>query len=146
MMLVMGIRGPARTMTRRAVGGQRSAEVVARVLGLVALSLVLASALHLSGVVHGRGAPFDADRAGIAEALIAAVLAVCAFRLVRVGLRARVLGLWGVGFAILGFCWGLNITARGGRGPDIAYHICVLPVLIGCWLLLLRAGREKLPP
>jgi hypothetical protein len=145
MMLAMSVRKPARSVPCSAVGGQRSAQVVvAQVLGLVAMSLVVASAMHLSGVVHGRGAPFDADHAGIAEALIAAVLAVCAFRLARVGPRARALGLWGVGFAIVGFCWGLNITARGGRAPDIAYHMCVLPILVGCWVVLLRAGRARI--
>jgi hypothetical protein len=35
-----------------------------------AATLAVASVLHLSGNVHGRGAPFNAQHAGIAEAVI----------------------------------------------------------------------------
>ena len=125
-------------------GGMAGGPVVRRVavlLALVVVSLAVASALHLSGRVHGRGAPFDAEHAGIAEALIGAVLGSAVVALWRAGLRARRAGLWGVVFAIAGFCWGLNITARGGHWPDIGYHLVVLPLLVASFVPLLRAGR-----
>ena len=43
-------------------------------MAFVAATLAVASAAHLSGHVHGRSAPYDADHAGIAEAIICAVL------------------------------------------------------------------------
>src|SRR5215475_13601952 len=88
---------------------------VAALSGLAAVSLLAASALHLSGQVTGRSAPFDADHAGAAA-------------------------LSAIGFAVIGFCWGLSITARGGHWPDIAYHLSVLPLLVGSFVALLRAG------
>lgn len=110
---------------------------VAALLALIALSLWTASALHLAGLVHGRGEPFDADHAGIAEALIGVVLAVAAGRLWRTGRQARRIGLWATGFAVAGFCWGLTITSRGGHWPDIGYHLVGLPLLITCFVALL---------
>ena len=113
---------------------------VAALSGLAAVSLLAASALHLSGQVTGRSAPFDADHAGVAEALIGIVLAGGAVALWRAGARARTAALSAIGFAVLGFCWGLSITARGGHWPDIAYHLSVLPLLVGSFVALLRAG------
>ena len=69
------------------------------------------------------------------------VLAGAANALWRNGSRALRLGLWANGFAIGGFCWGSNITARGGHWPDIAYHLAVLPLLVACFAALLRARR-----
>jgi hypothetical protein len=63
--------------------------VVRRVAALMiveAASLAVASALHVSGNVTGRSKLFDADDAGIAEAIIGAVLlggAIAIFRLPR---------------------------------------------------------------
>lgn len=119
---------------------------IALLLAAIAVSLVVASALHLSGQVHGRGAPFDAEHAGLAEALIAVVLAGGAIALWRGGLRARQLGLWATGFAILGFCGGLTITARGGDWPDIGYHLTVLPLLVTGFAALLRERRVASEP
>ncbi len=110
---------------------------------VVAGSLAAASALHLSGHVSGRSAPFDADHAGIAEALIGMVLAGAAIMLWRGGARARTAGLFATGFAVAGFLWGLNITARGGHWPDIAYHLSVLPLLIVSFVVLLRLPAAR---
>jgi peptidoglycan/LPS O-acetylase OafA/YrhL len=115
---------------------------VAALTAVIAASLAVASALHLSGHVHGRSAPFDATHAGIAEALIGVVLAGAAAALRRRGLRARRAGLWALGFAVLGFCWGLSMTAQGGHWPDIAYHLTVLPLLTGSFVALLRSPPE----
>ena len=110
-------------------------------LGVIVVSLAVASALHLPGRVQGRDAPFDADAAGVAEALIGAVLAAAAIALWLVGPRARRAGLWASGFAIVGFCWGLSITVRGGHWPDIGYHLAVLPLLVTSFVALLRVRR-----
>jgi peptidoglycan/LPS O-acetylase OafA/YrhL len=115
---------------------------VAALAFLIAGSLAVASALHLSGQVHGRSAPFDAAHAGIAEALIGAVLAGAAVALRRRGVRGRRAALWVLGFAVLGFCWGLSMTAQGGDWPDIAYHLTVLPLLAGSFVALLRSPPE----
>jgi hypothetical protein len=119
----------------------RARHRVAVVIGVVAGSLAVASALHLSGQVQGRSAPFDADHAGIAEALLCVVLAIGATALWRGGPQARLIGLGTTGFTIAGFCWGLNVTARGGHWPDIAYHLAGLPLLIGGFTVLLREHR-----
>lgn len=119
----------------------RVARWVAAITGLEAVSLAVASAMHLSGRVHGRGAPFDADHAGIAEALIGVVLAGAAIALWRSGMRARREALVAIGFAVAGFCWGLSITARAGRWPDISYHVVVLPVLVVTFIMLLRSDE-----
>lgn len=107
-------------------------------LALVALSLVVMSVLHLAGHIHGRGAAFDGDDAGVAEAIIAAVLAGGAMALFRSGHRARTAGLAATSFAIAGFGIGLTETARAGHLPDIAYHVLVLPILVGSFMVLRR--------
>ena len=109
---------------------------------LVAATLVVASVAHLSGHVHGRSAPFDPEDAGVAEAIIAAVLAAGAATVLRAGARARTVGIAATGFAIAGFLIGLRFTAQGGHAPDIAYHLTVLPVLIAVLLALWRADRR----
>jgi hypothetical protein len=127
------------------VVGSRVPRRVAALVGAVACSLAVASALHLSGQVHGRSAPFDADHAGVAEALLCLVLAVGAVALWRSGPRARRIGLGTVGFTIAGFCWGLSITAQGGHWPDIAYHLAILPLLIGSLVALVRDHGPSTP-
>jgi hypothetical protein len=107
-----------------------------------ALSLVAAATLHLSGQVHGRSKPFDADHAGVAEAIIGIVVAAGAYALLRSTARARTVGLATTGFAIAGFGVGLTMTTQGGDLPDIAYHCTVLPVLIASLILLARADQS----
>jgi len=111
---------------------------VAALTGLEAFSLAVASALHLSGLVTGRTAAFDADGAGIAEALIGVVLAAAAVALWRGGRWGRRLGLYAVAFSIVGFLWGLDFSARSGHWPDIAYHVSVLTLLVASFVVLLR--------
>ena len=113
---------------------------VAALMGFVAATLVVASALHLAGVVDDGSPPFDPDRAGIAEAVIAAVLAVGAFALVR-GVRRVALG--SVVFAIAGFGVGLSMTVRGGATGDIAYHATMLPLLLLALALLSRGASRR---
>jgi hypothetical protein len=107
-----------------------------------ALSLVVAATLHLSGQVQGRSKPFDADHAGVAEAIIGIVVAAGALALLRRTARARTVGLATTGFAIAGFAIGLTMTTQGGDLPDIAYHCAVLPVLIASLILLARADQS----
>jgi hypothetical protein len=40
----------------------------------------------------------------------------------------------------------LNFTAPGGDLPDVAYHLTVLPFLIGSLIVLLRARPPRLAP
>jgi hypothetical protein len=103
-----------------------------------AATLAVASALHLSGNVRGRADPYDATHAGTAEAIIGLVLLGGAFALWRMHGRGRTIGLIANGFAIIGFLVGLNFTARAGHIPDIAYHLTLLPVLVGTEILLWR--------
>jgi peptidoglycan/LPS O-acetylase OafA/YrhL len=110
---------------------------IAWLLLFVAGTLGVASALHLSGNVHG-SAPFDADHAGIAEAVIGLVLAGCASIMLRAPARARTAGLAGTVFAIVGFGVGLSFTTQGGHAPDIAYHVVVLPMLLAVLVALVR--------
>jgi len=131
-----------RLLTRRPgaeAAGTRIVRVAALML-LVAVSLAVAAALHLFGHVTGRSALFDSDDAGIAEAVIGAVLAGCAAVMLRRPGRARIVGLAGTAFATLGFLIGITITSQGGHWPDIAYHLTVLPLLIGSLVVLWRAG------
>ena len=108
-------------------------------MAAIAVTLGLASVLHLSGGVHGRSAPFNATHAGVAEAVIGIVLAVGAAAVVRFPERARPIALGAVSFATVGFVVGLNFTARGGHLPDVIYHVALLPVLLGSLVVLLRA-------
>jgi hypothetical protein len=76
--------------------------------------------------------------AGIAEAVIGAVLAAAAVAVWRVPVRARPVAVGAVGFAILGFLVGLSITVRGADAFDVTYHAVMLPVLIITLILLIR--------
>lgn len=112
----------------------------------IAASLAVASVVHLAGHVHGRSDLFDARDAGIAEAVIGAVLLAGAAAMLSVPARARAVGLTATGFAIVGFLVGLSITARAGHLPDIAYHLTVLPFLIGAFGVLHRSPRRSPGP
>ena len=123
--------------------GTRNVRRVAAVLTAVTATLAVASALHLSGLVAGRGAPYNPDGAGVGEAVIGAVLLVSAVVMLRRPDRARGIGLAATGFATAGFLVGLSFTARGGHWPDIAYHLAVLPVLIASLVVLIRSGPPR---
>ncbi len=118
---------------------------IAALMTVEAASLAVASALHLSGLVHGRGQPFSAAGAGIAEAVICVVLAAGASALARRGAAARRVALATTAFAIAGFLYGLSITTRSGDAPDIAYHATVLPLLIVTFVLIMRYRPDQHP-
>ncbi len=121
---------------------QNTRAAVAAVMLVEAASLVVASTIHLTGHVTGRAPIFDADDAGIAEAVIAAVLLAGALAMYRFPGRARTVGLAATGFATAGFLIGLRMTAAGGHWPDIAYHLTVLPLLIASLVVLARSGAR----
>lgn len=100
-------------------------------------TLVVVSPLHLAGVI-GNGPRVNPSDAGIAEAVIAVVLAAAAIVARRRPAQARTATVSAVSFAILGFGVGLSITARGGDAFDVAYHLIVLPILIVTLILLIR--------
>jgi len=118
---------------------EHTIRIVALVLLVVAASLMIASTLHLAGLVHGNGGAFDADHAGIAEAILAVVLVCAAITMRRTPAHARTVGLAGATFAIVGFLVGLRFTLTGGHLPDIAYHLTGLPLLISAAIALWRA-------
>jgi hypothetical protein len=112
--------------------------LIAALMVLEAASLAAASALHLSGLVHGHGAAFTETAAGIAEAVIGLVLLAGAVTLARRAIEGRSAALRATGFAIAGFIYGLSLTVRAGDVPDITYHATVLPLLILTLVLILR--------
>lgn len=131
------------------VSGQRG---ITALMGLEAASLAVASALHLSGLVHGHGHGFSPTGAGIPEAVIGVVLLWGAVSLARRGPAGRPTALGATVFAIAGFIVGLTFTTRGGDLPDIAYHATVLPLLLVTLVLILRSkptapgpGGSRLP-
>jgi hypothetical protein len=107
-------------------------------------SLAAASALHLSGLVRGRSAPYNPTGAGVAEAVIGAVLLFAAVAMLHFPGRARAVGLAATGFAFVGFLVGLRFTTLGGRVPDIAYHVTLLPVFAASFIVLLRMGKRSM--
>ena|SRR5437763_436117 len=107
---------------------------IAAVMGFVAVTLFIASALHLLD---------NSFHAGIPEVIIGVVLATGAAVMVQEPWRARALGLGAVGFAIVGFGVGLRMTSQGGHVGEIAYHVVVLPILIGAFVALLRAAPAR---
>jgi hypothetical protein len=114
-----------------------------RIAGLMifaAGTLVVASTLHLTGAVDDGRPPFRADRAGIAEAIIAAVLLSGALALLRGRWRITI---GAIVFAIAGFGVGLSMTTRGGATGDIAYHATMLPILLFTLLAASRAQRSQ---
>jgi uncharacterized membrane protein AbrB (regulator of aidB expression) len=116
---------------------------IGKLMGFVAATLAVGSFVHLAGYTPGgTKSPFDASHAGIAEAIIGAVLASRAIAVVRGSTRARTAAIATTGFAILGFLVGLNMTVRGGDLADVIYHVVMLPVLIVTLILLLRTPTE----
>jgi hypothetical protein len=125
-------------MTNLQLGAGRY-RLIAALMVLEAVSLAAASALHLSGLVHGHGAAFTETGAGIAEAVIGLVLLAGAVTLARRGTEGRSAARAAAGFAIAGFIYGLSLTVRAGDVPDITYHATVLPLLVATLILILRA-------
>lgn len=113
---------------------------LALLTGFEAAALAVAAVLHLSGLVSGRSAHYDADTAGLAEVLIGVVLAATAVGLWRAGERARTAALCAIGFSIVGFLFGLSITLSSGHLPDIAFHVIGLTLLVASFVVLLRTG------
>jgi peptidoglycan/LPS O-acetylase OafA/YrhL len=116
---------------------RRRGRAVAIIMTVVAATLLVASLLHLAGLVHGHAKPFNPTAAGIAEAVIAAVLIWGASAIVRSNRRGRPVALGTIIFAIAGFVFGLTFTIQGGDLPDITYHATMLPLVITCLVMLL---------
>jgi hypothetical protein len=131
--------GPEQTPSRT-----RTIRRVAALMIVESTTLAVASALHLSGLVTGRGAPFNATHAGVAEAVIGVVLAAAAIAMLKTPELGRAIGLAATGFAIVGFLVGLRFTTLGGHAPDVAYHLTLLPVFAVTLIVLLRVGPSRL--
>jgi hypothetical protein len=115
---------------------------IAALMTLEVASLAVISSLHLSHVLAGGKKPFRPTAAGIAEAVIAVVLAFGLAALLRRATHTRAIAAATVLFAIAGFVVGLIFTLRGGDAIDIAYHATVLPLLLATLVLLLRRGAR----
>lgn len=112
---------------------------MAALVAFEAVTVAVFSVLHLSGALHVGSKNSSSAGAGVAEGLIALVLAAGALALVRPGgRRGRRRALMAVAFAIFGFLVGLSFTVRGGDAIDLAYHAAMLPVFIGTGALLAR--------
>jgi hypothetical protein len=46
-------------------------------------------------------------------------------------------------FAVVSFIVGLTFTLSGGAAIDIAYHLAMLPVLVGTTVLLVRSRSRR---
>jgi EmrB/QacA subfamily drug resistance transporter len=142
-------RGPAdkTTTDRRSTmrkGNGRVRQPIAALIGLLASTLAIMSVLHLTGILAGGTRPFNRTDAGIAEAVICAVLIGGAVAVSRDPLRGRAIARGSVGFAILGVGVGLNFTIQGGDAIDVAYHATLLPLLL-ITLAALRKGASDRP-
>jgi hypothetical protein len=114
---------------------------IAGLMGFVAGTFAVMSALHLSGVLAGGSEPYDPTDAGIAEALICLALASGAVALVRKSGNANSVATGAAGLAIVGVLIGLIFTIQGAGPIDIAYHATVLPVLVLTLAALRRVQR-----
>lgn len=137
-------RSPGRRAAERRI--TPSGRPIAALMGAVATSLAVMSALHLSGTVGGGTRPFDRSGAGIAEAVICVVLSSGAIRLLRRRADAQAVALATTGFAIVGFLIGLRFTLAGGGAIDIAYHLSALPILLIALIALVRQRARTTPP
>jgi hypothetical protein len=122
------------------VDGKRDAvpAVVGVLMGVQAASLAVMSFLHLHGDLRDGALPFRSGEAGVAEAVICAVLLGAVVAMWRLPRHARPIALAAVGFAIAGFLVGITITISGGATVDIVYHSTVLPVLVATMVLAAR--------
>lgn len=119
------------------------ARAIVPLMAFEAATLAAASALHLTGAIQGGSAPFKRTDAGIAEAAICLVLLAGSLWYRRGPDRGWPAAVAATSFAVVGFGVGLNFTLRGGDAPDVAYHLVMLPILVGTLVLLLR--REARP-
>lgn len=115
---------------------------IAGLMLLVAVSLAVQSALHLSGAIHPTPGGTETP-AGIAEAVICVALLWGSSALARRGPAGYRIALWTDVFAVAGFIIGLSVTIPSGYIPDIAYHATVLPILIITVALIVRYGAPE---
>jgi hypothetical protein len=73
---------------------------LASLMILIAVSLTVASIVHLVGHVQGRSDLYDATDAGVAEAVIGAVLVAGSVAMIRVPESAGAVGLAATTFAL----------------------------------------------
>jgi glycerol uptake facilitator-like aquaporin len=113
---------------------------IAAVMGFVIATLIVFSTLHLTGISNGGKPPHEVNRAGIAEAIIAAALIAGVIALLR---DKRRYAIGTIVFAIAGFGVGLSMTAREGATGDIAYHATMLPILLFTLVAAWRTPRRS---
>ncbi|HVV24312.1 MAG TPA: hypothetical protein VHF06_33065 [Pseudonocardiaceae bacterium] len=109
----------------------------------MAVSLAVMSSLHLTGGLPSGSGAFRSDGAGIAEAVIAVVLAGGVVAVFGSPATARTSALATVGFAIVGFLVGLSFTLRGGSAIDLTYHLVGLGVLAVTMIMAIRSSTDR---
>lgn len=117
---------------------------LATLMGIIALSLAVMSALHFADVLVG-SEPFKPERAGTSEAVICVALAVGSAVLLRRAPHRRAVAIVAVLIAVAGFILGLTFTTRGGGTVDITYHATVLPLLLVMLAVLVRLRSPARP-
>jgi hypothetical protein len=125
---------------------ETSAKTCAGLLGAAGLTLVLASILH-SGVAVPLGATTFRDPftgAAIPEAVLGVLCLLGAAAVLARWAPAYWLASVAAGLSILGTAYGLRVTVGGNRTGDIAYHLCLLALLLAAGLLLLRGDVRRL--
>jgi hypothetical protein len=103
--------------------------LIKRLMAFEALTLAIASTIHLTTGSSGAGVP---------EGLICIALLV--------GLVRQRAAPAAVGFAIFGFIVGLSETVGGGSALALAYHATMLPILGATLALVTRTRRRTAAP
>ena len=118
-----------RVVACRAMRRLVSQHAIVRLMACQAITLAIASALHLSGADSAMDSSAR-TAAGLAEALICVALVFGAAALAGGRPWGQTAAMMAIGFAIFGFVLGLSFTVRGGDTPDVAYHATMLGVFI----------------
>jgi hypothetical protein len=115
---------------------------MAVLLGLEALTFVVAAILHTGTRIFGLGGE-RFTRAALPEAIIAGVLVLGAIGALRGSWRAPLLA---TGLSVAGVALGIA-TIAGGVGPrttpDVVYHVTVMAVLAGSLVAMLRPDVRR---
>lgn len=142
-----GRRAMSPTREKDTESDRRTNRRLALLLGAETAAVTIAALVHLSAnTPSGASASFQPSAAGIAESLIAGVLACATVALASGFARARPVALVSASFAIFGFAVGLFFTVRGADTPDLVFHAVMLPLFLLTLVVLLQLGNESIGP
>lgn len=101
---------------------------VAPLLGLVAISFAIASAIHFGVALGPISDPFPGAK--IPEAILAVIAAAGAITVAAKVRGSRWFALAATAISIAGVLFGLSVTLGSAAYGDIAYHFSVLVLLV----------------